>query len=103
MIAMRPFASIRAHIGKDVILEINTSLTLLSCSYIVSTSLQSLHKTHCVERNTSLQYIHGIGAMMRTAQQQAVAWFTLSRGVLVHATLTSTQLKSVVHAIQSVV
>jgi hypothetical protein len=33
---------------------------------------------------------------MRTAQQQAVAWFTLSRGVLVQATLTSTQLKSVV-------
>jgi hypothetical protein len=40
-------------------------------------------------------------AMMRTAQQQAVAWFTLSRGVLVHATLTSTQLKSVAHTIQS--
>jgi hypothetical protein len=40
--------------------------------------------------------------MMRTAQQQAVAWFTLSRGVLVHATLTSTQLKSVAHSIQSV-
>jgi hypothetical protein len=40
--------------------------------------------------------------MMRTAQQQAVAWFTLSRGVLVHATLTSTQLKSVAHTTQSV-
>ncbi len=40
-------------------------------------------------------------AMMRTAQQQAVAWFTLSRGVLVHATLTSTQLKCVARTIQS--
>ncbi len=51
--------SIEAHIGNDVLLEMNASLILVSRSYIVSASLQSLHKTNCVERNTTLQYIHG--------------------------------------------
>jgi hypothetical protein len=59
MIAMRPDDGVEAHIGNDVFLEIDASLILLSCSYVVSASLRSLHKTTCVERNTRTQYIHG--------------------------------------------
>ena len=59
MIAMRPYDGIVAHNGHAVLLEINTNLILVSYSYIVSASLQSLHKTNCDERNTSMQYIHG--------------------------------------------
>ena len=61
MIAMRTFDGLEAHIRYDVLLETKASLILVSCSYIVSASLQSLHKTNCVERNnhTSMQYIHG--------------------------------------------
>ncbi len=100
MIAMRPYDGIVAHNGHAVLLEINTNLILVSYSYIVPASLQSLHKTYREIPACSTYTV--LCAMMRTAQQQAVAWFTLSRGVLVHATLTSTQLKSVAHTIQSV-
>jgi hypothetical protein len=65
--------SIEARIMNAVLLETNTSLILLSCSYIVSASLQSFHETKlCPEK-----YQHAVHtrccAMMRTAQQQAVA------------------------------
>jgi hypothetical protein len=81
--------NIEAHIGNAFLLEINTSLIRASCSYLVSASLHSLHKTNCVQRSFACSTYTVLCAMLRTAQQQAVAWFTLSRGVLVHATLTS--------------
>jgi hypothetical protein len=56
MIAMRPLDNIEAHIENVILLEINTNRIHVSCSYIVSASLQSLHKTNCVERYTAMQY-----------------------------------------------
>ncbi len=100
MIAKRDLDSIKAHMVNDVLLETNASLILLPCSYIVSASLA---KKQTVSREIPACSTYTVlCAMMRTAQQQTVAWFTLSRGVLVHATLTSTQWKSVAHTIQSV-
>ncbi len=91
-----------AQIENDVLLEFNASLILVPCSC-------KLYLPHCrtctkqtVSREKPPRSTYTVLCAMRAAQQQAVAWFTLSRGVLVHATLTSTQLKSVAHTTQSV-
>ena len=58
MIPMRYETALK-HTGSNVLLEINASLILVSCSCIVSGCLHSLHKTNCVERNNTMQYVHG--------------------------------------------
>ncbi len=74
------------------LLETNTSQILLSCSCkLYLTRCRRACTNQTVSRLIPARSTYTVlCAMIRTAQQQAVAWFTLSRGVLVHATLTST-------------